>query len=127
MMKRDVFIANYWNDVTMQNAEGLLTYFTPDACIKWHDSNECFNVEEYIRANCEFPGEWEGEEERLEHAGDVSISVRRVWLSDESVSFHVVSFYTFKDDKICALDEYWGEESAPPQWRLDKCIGTPIK
>lgn len=126
-MQRDEFINNYWNDVAMQNAEKLSTYFTTDASIKWHDSNECFNVSEYIRANCEYLGEWKGEVERLEHIGDLSISVTRVWLSDESISCHVTSFIKFKDNKICELDEYWCEDGIAPKWRLDKGIGKSIK
>ena len=127
IMKRDELIKNYWNEVALQNAETLLTYFTEDAYIKWHDSNEFFNVSEYIRANCEYPSEWNGEVERLEHIGDLSISVTRVWTSDETASFHVTSFIKFEDNRICALDEYWGDDGIAPQWRLDKCIGKPIK
>ena len=126
-VKRDEFIYNYWNDVTLQNAEKLLTYFTPDAYIKWHDSNEKFTVLEFIRANCEYPGKWNSNIERLEHFGDLSISVARVWSKDEAISCHVTSFLKFQDNKICELDEYWGEDGTAPQWRLDKRIGKAIK
>lgn len=127
MTNRDEFIRKYCCDVALQNTKGLLSYFKADATIKWHDSNECFNVSEYIRANCEYPGEWKGEVERLEHIGDLSISVTHVWSNDESISCHVTSFFKFEDDKISGLDEYWCEDGAPPQWRLDKCIGNKIK
>ncbi len=126
-MNRDEFIKNYWNDVATQNAERLSTYFTTDATIKWHDSNECFNVQEYVRANCEYPLEWKGEVERIEHTRDLSISVTRVWSSDGTISCHVTSFIKFKDNKICELDEYWCEDETAPKWRLDMCIGKAIK
>ena len=126
-MKRNEFIRKYWNDVVLQNAENLLSYFTTNSVIKWHDSNECFNVSEFIRANCEYPGEWKGEVERIEHIGNLSISVTRVWLSDETVFFHVISFIKFEDDKICELDEYWSEDGDAPEWRLEKRIGKAIK
>lgn len=38
----------------------------------------------------------------------------------------MVSFMQVRDDKICSLDEYWGDDGAVPQWRLDKQIGTKI-
>ena len=46
-----------------------------------------------IRANCEYPGEWDGEIERIENAGDVVITgmmvkhhngVRKCTLADQS-------------------------------------------
>ena len=110
----------------MQNTSRLLIYFTTNALIKWHNSNECFTVSEYIRANCEYPGEWKVEVERIEHIGDLSISVARVWLSDETFSCHTTSFIKLDNDKICELDEYWCEDGVAPQWRLDKCIGKAI-
>lgn len=53
------FLTRYWADVAAQNAEELQKYFHPEACIRWHDSNEQFTVEEFITANCECPGSWE--------------------------------------------------------------------
>jgi len=37
-----------------------------------------------------------------------------------------VSFIKLKDDKIISMDEYWGDDGAPPQWRLEKGLGTKI-
>lgn len=45
----------------------------------WHCTNECFNVEEFIRANCEYPGEWEGEVERIEKIGNGLQSNENCW------------------------------------------------
>ena len=41
-------------------------------------------------------------------------------------SFQVVSFIKIKDGKIVLMDEYWGDDGAPPQWRLEKKLGTRI-
>jgi len=38
----------------------------------------------------------------------------------------VVSFIKVKDDKIIAMDEYWGDDGSPPQWRLEKKLRTKI-
>ena len=51
-----------------------------------------FTVEEYIRANCEYPREWDGEIKRIEKTGDIFIVVVYVYTCDRSSSFHVVPF-----------------------------------
>lgn len=126
-MDRKEILISFWQDVARQNESELKSYFTTDAYIRWNDTNEEFSVEEYIIANCEYPGDWHGEVERIELMNDLAITVTRVWLSDGSTSFHVVSFFEFQEDKIAVLNEYWGEDGAIPQWRLDKLIGRPIK
>lgn len=125
-MDREQIITDFLEDVVLQNAEEMKKYFTGDAFVRWHNTNEHFTVEEYIRANCEYPGIWKGEVERIEQLGDLAISVARVWPDDETESFHVVSFFAFCVDKIVSLDEYWGDDGTAPQWRLDKHIGKAI-
>lgn len=120
-------IEKYWEAVLRQEADAINEYFAEDACIKWHNTNEAFNVAEFIRANCEYPGKWAGEIERMETIGDLFISVIHVWSLDEVASFHVTSFIRLSEGKIVSIDEYWGDDGPAPQWRLDKRIGTAIK
>ncbi len=98
-----------------------------DAYVNWHCPNEHFTIDEYIIANCEYPGEWDGIVERVEMINDLIITVTQIYPKDKSISFHVTSFIQMKDDKIIAIDEYYADDSAAPQWRLDKHIGTFIK
>ena len=86
-----------------------------------------FTVEEYIRANCEYPGEWDGVIERTETVGNLTVAVVNVYAKDRSVSFHVVSFMRIEEDRICALDEYWGDDGEAPQWRREMNIGVSIR
>ena len=58
--------------------------------------------------------------------GDLFITVTKVYPQDRSVYFHVVSFIRTANDKIVSMDEYWADDGNPPQWRIDKHIGTPI-
>lgn len=120
-------IEKFWRDVLAQDAEAIRAYFHEDAYVNWHCTNEHFNVEEYIRANCEYPGDWDGEIERKEIRGDLIITATHVWTMDGSMSFHVVSFIKTADGKITAMDEYWGDDGAAPAWRLEKQIGTGIR
>lgn len=120
-------IENFWRDVLAQDAEAIRSYFLEDAYVNWHCTNEHFTVEEYIRANCEYPGEWDGEIERREMLEDLIITATRVWTKDGSMSFHVVSFLKVTDGKIAAMDEYWGDDGEPPAWRQEKQIGGSIR
>lgn len=120
-------VLKFLKDVISQNETNLGTYFSKNAIINWHNTNERFTPNEYIRANCDYPGKWCGEVEKLEIIGILAISVTRIYLSDNSISLHVTSFIKFYDDKIITLDEYFSDDGVAPQWRLDKKIGKPIK
>ena len=120
-------IQKFWAAVLRQDADAIRKYFHPDGWVNWHNTNEHFSAEEFIRANCESPGEWDGEVEREERIGDLVITATHVYTKDRSMSLHVASFIKLCDDKIISIDEYWGDDGVAPQWRLDKHIGTKIK
>ena len=120
-------LKRYWNAVLEQNGEEMRAFFHRDAFVNWHNTNEHFTVEEFIRANCEYPGLWDGEIERVEETGKLVITVVHVFTRDRKLSFHVTSIFNIKDEKIASIDEYWGDDGPAPQWRLDKHIGTPIR
>lgn len=119
------FIKKFWSDVVAQNKDNLRKYFWEDAIIRWHCTNEAFNLEEYIIANCEYPGSWNGEIERLIEVGNTIITVTRVY--SEDMSCHATSFFTIENNKIKELNEYFGDDGFAPKWRLDKQLGSPIK
>lgn len=121
-MNADAFFQAVWS----QDADALRNFFAPDAYVNWHSTNEHFTAAEFIQANCEYPGEWEGEIERVETSGDLTIVAAHVYTKDRSHSFHCVSFIRAQAGKIISMDEYWGDDGPAPQWRLDKQIGVPI-
>lgn len=120
-------INEYWKVALAQDANKMKDYFNENAYINWHNTNEHFTVDEFIRANCEYPDSWDGEVERIEEIGNLIITATHVYAKNKPLSFHVVSFIKVTDDKISSIDEYWGDDGMPPQWRLDKHIGTTIK
>lgn len=120
-------IQGFWRAMLAQDAQAIRGYFDESACVKWHCTNERFNVDEFIIANCEYPGEWDGEIERVERLDDLIITVVNVYPKDRSESFHVTSFIKVAGEKIVSMDEYWADDGEPPQWRLDKHIGRAIK
>ncbi|PJI08996.1 MULTISPECIES: nuclear transport factor 2 family protein [Clostridium] len=121
-------VISLWNDIDKQNWDNISTYFEKDAVVNWHNTNESFNVNEFILANREYPGDWKIEIERLECIKNLVISVVKVQLqNDNNISFHASSFFEFNDNKIKLLNEYWGNDEKAPQWRIDKKIGKKIK
>lgn len=120
-------INNFWHDVLQQDANAIRTYFAPDAWVSWHNTNERFTVEEYIRANCEYPGDWDGEIEQLIRTDTHIITATHVYTKDQKLHFHVTSFIRIVEGKIVSIDEYWGDDGEAPQWRQDMHIGTKIR
>ncbi len=118
---------SYWEAVLSQNEDAIVSFFHQDALIRWHNTNEQFTVEEFLRANCDYPGSWDGTVERIEQLGDLRITVTHVFSKDGALSFHVTSFLKIEGGKICLLDEYWGDDGPAPQWRQDLNIGRPIR
>ena len=118
-------IQRYWKAVLSQQATELKLFFHKDAYINWHNTNEHFSVDEFIAANCDYPGTWKGEIQREERIADLIITVVHVYSEDKQSSHHVTSFIRIKNDKIMSIDEYWGDDGNAPQWRLDKHIGSP--
>ena len=117
----------FWRAVIAQRREALPAYFAPDAVIRWHCTNEQFTVAEYIRANCDYPGEWMGTVERVDSTENGYVTAVRVYPPDRSAAYHAVSFMTLKDDRIAALDEYWADDGEAPDWRKQMHLGRPIR
>ncbi|MBX4260396.1 nuclear transport factor 2 family protein (plasmid) [Clostridium estertheticum] len=119
-------VIGLWSDMNKQSWNDIHRYFDNDAVINWNNTNERFNVEEFVRANSEYPGDWSIKVERLECIENLVISVVKVHLKNDDVSFHATSFFEFNNGKIKLLNEYWGDDGKSPQWRIDKQIGKPI-
>lgn len=116
----------YWSAILRQDADAIREYFHADAWVNWHNTNEHFTLEEFIRANCEYPGDWDGHVENTIVTDSQVITAVHVFTRDRKLSFHVVSFIRMDAGKIASIDEYWGDDGLPPQWRQEKHIGTSI-
>ena len=119
-------IERFFDAVVRQDAETMADYFCRDAIVRWHCTNERFTAEEYIRANCQYPGYWRGELERVIKKGDCIVTAARVYAADGAPSFHVASFYRLREGRIAELDEYWGDDGPAPAWRRSLGLGMPI-
>ena len=98
-MNAQLLMTRYWKYIAEQDAEKLRPFFHENAFIRWHCTNENFTVSEFLRANCEYPGDWKGEVERIEQIGNTVITVTHVW--SEEMSSHAVSFLKWNRIKSC--------------------------
>lgn len=117
----------FWNDMDMQAWENLDYYFDEKAEINWINTNEKFTVQEYVRLNREYPGDWSIDLQRLEVMESLVVSVVKIKLKHHEESVHGVSFFEFSNGKVVSLTEYIGDDTAAPQWRIDKHIGNQIE
>ena len=119
-------IKKYWEETLSQNAVEMKKYFHEVARIRWHNTKETFTVDEFIKVNCDYPGEWDGIVEKIEIIGNEKdkmytiITVVHVFSKDNRVSHHVTSFIKMFENKIFEIDEYWGEDGEAPKWRQNK-------
>ncbi len=120
-------IKKYWMSVLAQDEVEVGKFFREDAVIRWHNTNEEFTLDEFIKVNCTYLGTWDGEIETVLYKQDLIVSAVRVFNKEKTQSHHVVSFIRLKCDKIVSIDEYWGSDDEPPSWRLDMKVGKPIK
>lgn len=120
-------IKQFLNAVLAQDRNAIRKYFSDDAYVNWHCTNEHFTVDEYIKANCDYPGDWDGEIERIEYSENLIITATRVFPKDKSAFFHVVSFIRVENGKIQSIDEYWADDGDVPKWRQGLKIGKPIR
>lgn len=120
------FFREFWEAVLRQDREAIRGYFCPEAEIRWHCTNEAFTPEEFIRANCDYPGSWEGEVQRQEELPGGAVTVTLVREKGGGAAFHAVSFFRLREGKILSIDEYWGDDGPPPSWRREMGLGRPI-
>ena len=131
-MPDGIDIHAFFNAVVEQDADKLRSFFEADASVIWANTNEEFTLDEYIRANCEYPGEWQGRIEdiqcysRFDDKKRISL-VAKVWDINGNAS-RSVSFIELGDSKngnglIQSMVEYWGDLGEPPKWRQRLGIG----
>ena len=113
--------------VARQDREALKECFVPSAVIRWPNTNEEFDLKDYLTANCDYPGDWQGQVERVEQTERGAVAVARIWAGDGSASLHVISFFRFGEEgKIIELTEYYSDDGPVPQWRQTLGLGRTI-
>lgn len=84
-------------------------------------------MDEYVIANCDYPGKWNGKIEKIIELDSQIILVGRVYSVEYELSCHVTSFIKLNDGKILELSEYWADDGVVPSWRKKLGIGKAIQ
>jgi ketosteroid isomerase-like protein len=69
----------------------------------------------FIAMNQHYPGQWRCTIQQLIANGDKVVTETHV--SDGNQSFTALSFFTFKDNQIIHLREYWPDPMPAQEWR----------
>ena len=109
----------YWDALLSRDGARIRALFAPEAVIRWPCTGERFSPERFAAVNCAYPGAWGCEIERTEESVGLAVCAARVFSEEDGSSFHAVSFIRHDGEKILSLDEYWGDDGAPPQWRKE--------
>jgi len=118
----------FLQDIVSKKADAIKGHFAKDAIICWHDSNEQFTLEEFIRANCEYPSTWNCEVERIEKYAKGFVVAAQMDHPEDGFYIKYVSFIELDDyEKVKRLDEYFVAIEEIPQWRKDMKVGQPIR
>ena len=111
-MERKAILTAFWRAVAAQERDPLRGFFAEGAEVLWPNTNERFSVEEYLRANCEYPGKWNGKIERMLDTVEASVTVTRVW--SEEFSVRAISFFRWQG-RFCG----WRNTGAMTAHRLN--------
>lgn len=127
-MKSIDLIMHFWEIIDKQEWEKLKYFFEDSATVAWPNTNELFaDINNFVRANSEYPGDWRIEVERAEEIDNKVITVAKVSLKDQDASFYAVSFFEITNGKIKSLTEYWGDNADAPEWRRKLNLSRTLK
>ncbi len=112
--------------VVKKDEVGMRKFLDKDLRVRWHNTNEEFTLEEYIKVNCLYPGNWLSEVKTVIPTNEGWVAITKIYSEDKKVEVYQISIVKIKDNKILELDEYYSENGIPPQWRMDMSIGNKI-
>jgi hypothetical protein len=107
-MKLKKIVRRFWRDMDARKWDNIRSYFSKNAGVHWPNTGEHLGAEGLRKINSEYPGNRRIAIEKIIAANNIVISI--VKITDDTASFHVASFFTFKSKKISSLVEYWGED-----------------
>lgn len=107
----------FWDTMNKKKWDELTAFFDQTAVIRWPNTNEKFNVADYIKVNREYPSVWNLEVEDVQISERNLVSVIHIKSKNTGTSLRAVSFFRFENGKIQSLKEYFADDIAIPAWR----------
>lgn len=117
-------VRDFWQLFDAGEFEEAGNLLQPNAIIRWWNSREEFRgaADKFIEANRVYPGRWRITVERLESIHNLIITV--VKMVGHDISFYTTSFFTLEEERIIRIEEYWAENSEPPEWRVEAALSV---
>jgi len=122
------FLTSYWQCMADHDTEGIRGFFDPSAKSYLHDSNEILSVDDWVNHLKGSSGDWQMTIDRIDKLTNGQIVTITFHRSPSWVGF-ITSFFTFENDKIIELHEYYSpcDDNIVPGWRDDLAEHEKIK
>jgi len=119
MNANEQIVRNFWSFFDEAAFDKAAELMESTAIVRWCNTREIFKSRDnFILANKKYPGRWRIMVEKVLALEEMVISVARVEAEDHSFSLYVTSFFAFRDGRIAEIEEYWGDNGEPPEWRM---------
>ncbi len=123
MGENEKIVRDYWVYLSEQKFHEAGALMAKNAIVKEPNTREIYvNAQDYVRLNEEYPGNWKASIEKLVSIDDLVISVVKLEDSEQQISMYATSFFIVKDELITELEQYWGDNGEPPDWRIEKSL-----
>lgn len=123
MDNNEEIIKKFWSLMSDREFDKAGNLMTEDVVVRLPNTREVFRGRnKYIDFNKMYPGIWMITIERIFCKDNDVVSAVKVETADNSNSFYATSFFALRDNLICEITEYWGENGAPPEWRIKSSL-----
>lgn len=105
--------AELWRLFDAGRFRDALPLLSEDFEAHWPNTRERIRSREnFIALNENYPGAWRCTVRRIEEYSEGVVTVTEI--GDGKTGFFAVSFFTVRDGRIAAAEEYFGENGPPP-------------
>jgi ketosteroid isomerase-like protein len=122
-MRIEELIKEFWALMSDGRFDKVGNLMKEDAVVWLPNTREVFRGrDKYIDFNKKYPGRWIITLEKILCNENTVVSAVKVESEDKTNSFYATSFFTIRDNLICEIIEYWGENGPPPEWRIESSL-----
>lgn len=121
-------IKEYWRLTLAKRTDDLRPFLRQDLEVHWHNTNEKFDLEQYLQVIASLPGgRWQADFWLSQKTGNGVQTVMKVTPKGrKEPAYYVNTFFTFRKSKILFIDMFWGEMLPAADWRKEKGLGEPL-